>query len=82
MIGFVIDPKYKNKGYATEVLRKSIEVLFNLGFLVIRTGVFKENTPSMKVSEKVNMTRLDKTTTIEYKGITHTCIWYEIRKDR
>lgn len=81
-LGFVIDPKYKNKGYATEVLRKSIEVLFDLGFLVIKTGVFKENIPSMKVSEKANMTRLDKTIDIEYKGRMHTCIFYEIRKER
>ena len=79
-LGFVIHPKYHNFGYATEVLKKCIEELFNIGYETIKAGAFEENIASIKVMEKSKMIRLNSTSTIEYKSKMHNCIWFEIRK--
>ena len=79
-LGYVIYPDYKNNGYATEVLIKAIDVLLEIGYEVVKTAVFSDNIPSLKVMEKAGMTKLNEITDIEYKGKTYSCIWYEIRK--
>ena len=75
-IGYVIDPKYKNNGYATEVLTVVIKELFEIGYTEVITGAFEENTASIRVMEKSGMTRLSNTDKIEYNGMVHNCVYF------
>ena len=81
-LGYVIDPSYKNQGFATEALAAAIKALFAAGFSVVRTGAFEENAASMRVMEKCGMTKQNYTDEIEYRGVTHTCIYYAISKEK
>ena len=78
-IGFVIDPKYQNCGYATEALSSALQSLFALGWKCVKTGAFAENTASIRVMEKCEMVRLDEVTDIEYRERNHRCVWFEKR---
>lgn len=80
-VGFVIDPEHKSNGYATEVLEVSMDELFHLGFSKVKTGVFEGNLASMRVMEKSSMRRLDITSSLEYRGKIHKCIWFERTSD-
>lgn len=75
-LGYVIDPKHHNHGYATEMLIAMIEELFSRGFLEVVAGAFEENPASMRVMEKSGMKRLDKVDEIEYRGVVHKCVYY------
>ena len=79
-LGYVIHPQHKNQGFATEALTAAIGELFRLGYSVVKTGAFEGNTASMRVMEKSGMVRLKETDELEYRGVTHRCIWYEKRK--
>lgn len=74
-LGYVISPRYKNKGYATEALGGMIEYLFGKGFRRVECGAFEENAASLRVMEKCGMTRIDKTDEIEYRGQVHRCVY-------
>jgi RimJ/RimL family protein N-acetyltransferase len=76
-IGFVIDPNYQNHWYATEAFSCALQALFALGFQCVKTGAFAENTASIRVMEKCEMTRLEEVTNIEYRGENHACVWFE-----
>ena len=80
-LGYAIHPDYKNKGYASEALKKSIEILFEMGFSVIKAGAFEENRASMRVMEKCGMRRTEEEDVIEYRGESHRCLYYEIKRD-
>ena len=77
-LGYAILPKFKNNGYATEVLSNSITILFDMGYKTIKTGAFKENIASIKVMEKCNMIRTNVIDKINYNGIEHECVNYMI----
>ena len=79
-IGYALHPDYYNQGYATEAFGAVIEHLFSKGFEVILAGAFEENTASMRVMEKCGMKRTKMTAEIEYRGVTHKCIYYSIKK--
>lgn len=79
-LGYVIHPRHQNKGYATEMLTAMMEELFKGGFSEIITGAFEENSASIRVMEKCDMQKLDQTDEIEYRGVTHTCVYYSKRK--
>lgn len=79
-LGYVISLKHHNKGYATEMFSAMIEKLFQDGFSEIITGAFEENSASIRVMEKCGMKKLDKTDRIEYRGVTHTCVYYSKRR--
>ena len=79
-LGYVIDPSYKNQGFATEALAAAIKALFAAGFSVVRTGAFEENAASMRVMEKCGMVRLGQEEEIRYRGKVHRCCLYEIKK--
>lgn len=79
-LGYVIHPSKKGRGYATEVLSKMIQILWERGFHKIRTGAFEENLASRRVMEKCGMKMTSEHDTIEYKGVTHACVFYEIEK--
>lgn len=80
-IGYVIHPEKKGQGYATEVLHAALQELFRIGYRVVRAGLFEENVASSRVMEKCGMVKIDRTDEIEYQGISHHCIYYEITSD-
>ena len=75
-LGYVIHPDFHGKGYMTKALRLAMVELFSLGYEEILTGVFSTNTASIRVMEKCGMTKLSKTDEIQYRGVTHTCVYY------
>ncbi len=81
-LGYVIHPSKWGKGYATEMLRAVIGTLLDGGYLAIRTGAFSENAASIRVMEKCGMHRSAQVETIEYRGKAHTCVYYEVSKER
>ena len=79
-VGYALHPDYWNRGYATEALTAVIEELFRLGFSTVRAGFFEENPASGRVMEKSGMHRIDYSDSIDYRGQTHRCIYYEINR--
>lgn len=77
-LGWVIHPDFHNRGFATEAVRAAISALLASGVPAVLAGAFDWNTPSIRVMEKCGMTRMEKTDTIEYRGKTHTCVYYRI----
>ncbi len=79
-IGYVITPEHQGKGFATEAVQICIDELFRMGFSRIRAGFFEENMASCRVMEKCGMHKFDLEEDIEYKGVLHHCLYYEIHK--
>ena len=75
-LGYVIHPEFHGKGYMPQALQLAFEELFRLGYEEVITGTFSTNTASIRVMEKCGMTKLSKTDEIEYREITHTCVYY------
>ena len=80
-VGYVIHPSEKNRGYATEALTATIAELFRRGYGAVRAGFFEGNPASGRVMEKSGMKRMEKIDEIEYRGVVHRCLYYEIRKE-
>ncbi|MGM9634953.1 MAG: GNAT family N-acetyltransferase [Candidatus Avispirillum sp.] len=80
-VGYVINPRFKNKGYASEALRAAAEELFRMGYKAVRVGAFEENAASRRVAEKCEMKLTGKTERIEYRGREHLCVYYELRRE-
>ena len=76
-LGYVIHPAYQNQGYATEALTAGIDSLFQAGISTVETVAFEENSASMRVMEKSGMHRIPRTDQIDYRGNTHTCVYYQ-----
>lgn len=79
-LGYVINPKYKNNGYATEALVASINALFKRDFNEVICGAFEDNEASIKVMINAGMKKINKKEDIEYRGNVHHCIFYSIRE--
>lgn len=79
-MGYAYLPAYYNRGFATEAFTGAIRYLLNSGFETVLAGAFAENAASLWVMEKCGMTKQDCTDEIEYRGITHTCVYYAISK--
>ena len=79
-MGYAYLPAYYNRGYATEVFRGAIAYLFDQGFETVLAGAFSQNLASLRVMEKCGMEKQDYTDEIEYRGVTHTCIYYAAKK--
>lgn len=77
-LGYVIHPAFQGKGYATEMLKAVIDELLQTKFSKVITGVFIENTASIRVMQKCGMQRIDKEEDIVYQGINHHCIYFSI----
>ena len=71
---------YHNRGFATEAFGAVINYLFSQGFEEILAGAFEGNAASMRVMEKCGMKRTKMTAEVEYRGVTHKCIYYSIKK--
>ena len=79
-MGYVYLPAYYNQGFATEALAGAITYLHEHGFDTVLTGAFSGNLASLRVMEKCGMIKQDYTDEIEYRGVTHTCIYYAAKK--
>ena len=79
-MGYAFLPAFYNRGFATEAFRGAIHYLHSHGFETVLAGAFSENPASLRVMEKCGMTRQDFTEDIDYRGVTHTCIYYAIEK--
>ena len=77
-VGYVIDPKHKGNGYATETLIATTKELFTLGYEKVLAGFFEENKASKRVMEKAGMVKEDYEDDIEYNNTKHHCIYYSI----
>ena len=80
-LGYVIHPNYKNNGYATEVLKTCINLIFESGFTRLKTGAFEENSASIRVMQKCGMVELNEQEQIEYRGEIKNCKYYQISGD-
>ena len=79
-LGYVIDPAYHGKGYATQALKAAVEDLFSRGYREVVAGAFEENPASIRVMIKAGMTRCPEEEDIEYLGTIHHCIYYSIKQ--
>lgn len=79
-VGYFIDSKEWNKGYATEALKVAIDELFRIGFKRVVAGYFEDNPASGRVMEKSDMHKIDKVDVVEYRNKSHRCYYYAIEK--
>lgn len=57
-LGWVLDPGYTGRGYATEAIRAVIDVCFGpLGLRRVHAGCFADNEPSWRLMERLGMRR-------------------------
>ncbi|KQZ23535.1 GNAT family N-acetyltransferase [Microbacterium sp. Root553] len=57
-LGWVLDPGYTGRGYATEAIRAVIDVCFGpLGLRRVHAGCFAYNEPSWRLMERLGMRR-------------------------
>ena len=77
-IGYVVDPAYWGKGYATEAVRAVLRELKEMGFRKVTAGFFEENPASRKVMKKCGMTPAGLMEEEEYRGEIHRCFYYEL----
>lgn len=80
-MGYAYLPAYYNRGYATEAFKGAIEYLLAHGFETVLAGAFSENPASLRVMEKCGMVKQEYTDDWEYRGVTHTCIYYAAKKE-
>lgn len=80
-MGYVIHPDFQNQGFATEAFSAVIQMLFSIGYATVKAGAFEENTASIRIMKKCGMRHTAETEDICYRGRTHHCIYYQIRKD-
>jgi RimJ/RimL family protein N-acetyltransferase len=60
-VGYTIDPMFQGRGYATEAVAALIDYAFEtLGAEVVRAYAGAENTPSIRVMEKVGMELIER----------------------
>lgn len=79
-VGYAFHPDYWGKGYATEALSAVIPHLFSAGFDEVIAGAFECNPASLRVMEKSGMKKSNLKAEVEYRGVTHKCVYYSIKK--
>ena len=79
-VGYAFHPDYWGKGYATEALSAVIPHLFSAGFDEVIAGAFECNPASLRVMEKSGMKKSNLQGSVEYRGVTHKCVFYSIKK--
>lgn len=80
-LGYVINPDYQNKGYASEMLKAVIDELFLYGFRQIVAGAFENNYASIQVMKKCGMKKIKKEDDICYRGVLRHCCYYATFRD-
>lgn len=81
-LGYFIDPKEWNKGYATEALKSAIEELFRMGIKAVQAAHFESNPTSGRVMQKAGMHSIEKAEIVEYRNARHRCLYYEIENKK
>ena len=79
-MGYALHPDYHNQGYTTEAFAAVIKSLLSKGFTEIIAGAFEDNIASIRVMEKCGMKRTKMTADIKYRGKTHKCVYYSIKR--
>lgn len=79
-LGYVIGPAHWGMGYATEMLRGAVEDLFCRGYEEVTAGAFEENKASIRVMEKAGMLKIPLEEDMDYRGVSHHCVYYSIKK--
>lgn len=79
-MGYAYLPAFYDRGFATEAFKGAIDYLLSHGFETVLAGAFSGNLASLRVMEKCGMVKQNYTDEIEYRGKTHTCIYYEAQK--
>jgi RimJ/RimL family protein N-acetyltransferase len=80
-LGYVIHPDFHNRGYMTRALKAAIEELFARNYQRVICGAFEGNKASQRVMEKAGMKKIEFKEIIEYRGVNHTCVYFEVRKE-
>ncbi len=80
-LGYFINPKYWNHGYATEALSSCIKELFKRGYKTVYAAHFEHNLASGRVMIKSGMKQIERIEYIEYRGVNHKCIYYSINNN-
>jgi RimJ/RimL family protein N-acetyltransferase len=80
-LGYVIHPRWKNRGFGTEALTAAIQALFAMGYVTVLAGAFEENTASIRVMEKSGMTLTAREEVLVYRGTRHRCVYYAATAD-
>jgi RimJ/RimL family protein N-acetyltransferase len=77
-VGYTIDPAFQGLGYATEAIRALVAYAFEtLGAELVRAHASAENTPSIRVAEKVGMRLVER---FEHREGDE--VWYGVRYER
>ena len=72
-LGYVIDPAFKGRGFATEAVNAVINELHEMGFKKVVAGFFEGNIGSRKVMEKCGMHLNGNSDYEEYRGKKYKC---------
>ena len=80
-LGYFISAEHWNRGYASEALRAAIDELFRMGYETVTAGYFEENPASGRVMEKCGMRPLPEESVIDYRGVSHRCLYRGIRRE-
>ena len=72
-LGYVIDPAFKGRGFATEAVNAVINELREMGFKKVVAGFFEGNIGSRKVMEKCGMHLNGNSDYEEYRGKKFKC---------
>lgn len=79
-LGWAFHPDHYGHGFATEAVKAAITDLFHIGYSSVVAGAFAQNTASLRVMQKCGMQLQELTEDIAYRGKTHKCIYYAIRR--
>jgi RimJ/RimL family protein N-acetyltransferase len=80
-VGYTIAPEVQGRGYATEAVRALVDYAFDtLGADIVRAYASADNTPSIRVVEKVGMRLVER---LEHRSADETWfgVRYELRRD-
>ncbi len=79
-LGYALHPAYFGRGIMTEAVRGMIDYLFAQGFTEILAAAFEENEASLRVMQACGMRATGATESIDYRGKTHTCVYYSVKR--
>mgnify|MGYP004695844137 FL=1 len=78
-LGYVIDPAFQGRGFATEAVNAVINELREMGFKKVVADFFEENIGSRKVMEKCGMHLNGNSDYEEYRGKKFKCYECEMK---
>lgn len=80
-VGYTMAPAFQGRGYATEAVAALVDYAFDtLGADVVRAYASAENTPSIRVAEKVGMRLMERFEHVYGDEVWHG-VRYEIHRD-